>query len=375
MTYFCYFVFFLDSDYVWESGPNSFLPTPELMKFIAELGLSQEVVLADPSLPRFFYWPGYGVVKVPTGFFSFLSWPVMSLRGKWRMIKGLLGFHPPSPSSSSPSSLPSSESFEEFFTRHLGKEAYDRVIEPGLTGIFAGNNSNLGVYDCMPNLIEYEKAGGKRGSLLFGYLKKSKENKKNIEMNIEKIEKIENFSKNSPYTLLKPRKGSLGSFKFGLQTIPLTIQRRLEFENQLILKNSSIFLINRDETEKKWYVGIVPSNSLIEIRELEKKLNEANDENRDQLKKELKNKRDNLSISYIKADGLMLTIPSYSLAEIFSHSFQYLSSSLSREDLERIIQYLNEVYYPPMISVALAYPSKEFRVGFPSYISLHFLSF
>jgi len=78
-----------DADgFVWEEGPNSFQPTPDIMKTAYEVGIADELVLADGSLPRFVYWAGDGAGEklanlhaLPTNLpgdlldFNLLTWP------------------------------------------------------------------------------------------------------------------------------------------------------------------------------------------------------------------------------------------------------------------------------------------------------------
>ncbi len=49
-----------DEGFVWEEGPNSFQPTSYICRIVHELNITDELVLADGSLPRFVYWKGAG---------------------------------------------------------------------------------------------------------------------------------------------------------------------------------------------------------------------------------------------------------------------------------------------------------------------------
>lgn len=44
--------------YQWEEGPNSFTPSTVILRYVKDLGMIDELVLADPKLPRFVYWDG-----------------------------------------------------------------------------------------------------------------------------------------------------------------------------------------------------------------------------------------------------------------------------------------------------------------------------
>jgi protoporphyrinogen oxidase len=44
--------------FLWEEGPNRFSPTPALLKLAVDVGLKQELVLADRQLPRYVYRAG-----------------------------------------------------------------------------------------------------------------------------------------------------------------------------------------------------------------------------------------------------------------------------------------------------------------------------
>lgn len=42
--------------FIWEEGPNSFTPNAPILRLMSDIGLVDELVLADGGLPRFVYW-------------------------------------------------------------------------------------------------------------------------------------------------------------------------------------------------------------------------------------------------------------------------------------------------------------------------------
>ena len=60
------------------------------------------------------------------------------------------------------------ETRAQFGTRRLGSEAFDRLIDPMASGVFAGDASKLSLKSCFPRINEVEM---EYGSLIRGLLK------------------------------------------------------------------------------------------------------------------------------------------------------------------------------------------------------------
>jgi len=95
-------------------GPNSFQPSPTILRFAKDINKLDDLVLADPTLPRFVYWDGSlnalpGSIKDAVVSFDLLDWPA-----KIRAAFGALGFISARPENE--------ESIREFVTRHLGPQ-------------------------------------------------------------------------------------------------------------------------------------------------------------------------------------------------------------------------------------------------------------
>lgn len=106
-----YFVTYL---FTHSLGPNSFQPSPTILRFAKDINKLDELVLADPTLPRFVYWDGQlnalpGSIPDVVINFNLLDWPA-----KIRAGLGAIGLIAPRPESE--------ESIREFVTRHLGAQ-------------------------------------------------------------------------------------------------------------------------------------------------------------------------------------------------------------------------------------------------------------
>jgi oxygen-dependent protoporphyrinogen oxidase len=63
------------------------------------------------------------------------------------------------------------ETLEEFGTRHLGREAFEKLIDPMASGVFAGDARKMSLKSCFPRIHEVES---EYGSLIRGLIKLQK---------------------------------------------------------------------------------------------------------------------------------------------------------------------------------------------------------
>ncbi len=188
-----------DQGYLWEEGPNSFQPAPELMRLAVDVGLRDELVLADGKLPRFVFLNGK-LNALPMSPPSAIATKVLTWGGKIRLALGAIGFARPA--------MAGEESVDQFFTRLLGKQAVERLVAPFISGVYAGDPKRLSASAAFSKIARLETYGG----LLAGAILSSKERK---------------AKQTSDPNIPKTKSGELGSFRQGIKMLPEAIAAKL----------------------------------------------------------------------------------------------------------------------------------------------------
>jgi oxygen-dependent protoporphyrinogen oxidase len=155
-------------DFIIEGGPDTFLATkPWAVALCKELGLSERLHGTNPKNKNTYVLhkkklqplPDGLAMMIPTNIPSILKSQLVSWPGKARMG---LDFLLPSHNGAH------DESLGHFVSRRLGREAYENLIEPLMSGIYAGDGDLLSLRSTFPYLHDLEH---KYGSLAHGALK------------------------------------------------------------------------------------------------------------------------------------------------------------------------------------------------------------
>lgn len=150
-----------------EGGPDSFLSRkPRGPGLCEEVGLGDEIVGRKPENARTYVrrdgrlhpLPAGLTGMVPTDLDALADNPLLSPEGRERLAAEV--DLPPAPAGGD-------ESIASFFTRRLGREAYETLVEPLTTGIYAGDGELLSLGATFPGLRSLEL---EHGSVIRGLL-------------------------------------------------------------------------------------------------------------------------------------------------------------------------------------------------------------
>lgn len=149
-----------DAGYVMEVGPDVILAAkPAALELAQRVGLAERVVGTDPAARGSYILGRRGLQRLPEGLTGlvpsriapFVTTPLLSPLGKLRV--GLEYFIPPRGDDVD-------ESIESFVVRRLGREMYEHLVEPLLSGISAGDGSRLSMAAMFPQLRSMEREHG-----------------------------------------------------------------------------------------------------------------------------------------------------------------------------------------------------------------------
>ncbi len=165
--------------YLIERAADSFITNvPWALDLCRRIGFEDELIRTDGRFRKAFVLSRGRLLEVPQGFMLMVPsrmWPIMmspilSLRGKLRLAYEAL--------------IPrrktdADESLATFVKRRLGKETYERLVQPLIGGIYTADPEKLSMDATMPKFRDMEKNSGSlvRGALIPRRRKKQAEAK------------------------------------------------------------------------------------------------------------------------------------------------------------------------------------------------------
>lgn len=147
-------------DYQVDTGPDSFLSSkPDGIALIERLGLQDRVINTRPDgggtfilrKGRLVPLPEGITLLVPTQFRAVATTPLLTPLGKLRL---LLDYVLPARTSGP------EESVGDFVKRRMGRQAFEQLAEPLLSGIYAGDAAKLSLQSTFPRLLDVEQQYG-----------------------------------------------------------------------------------------------------------------------------------------------------------------------------------------------------------------------
>ncbi|MFO0706183.1 MAG: protoporphyrinogen oxidase [Nitrospira sp.] len=147
-------------DLVTEAGPDSFLSQkPAGLELCRKLGLTEQLINTNETGKKAFVWSRGRLHELPEGLITFvprqlgpflrsglLGWGALARMGLDVVLpKG---------------SVDGDESLASFFRRRFGAQAFDRVLEPLMAGIYAGDAEQMSLKATFPRFLELEQQYG-----------------------------------------------------------------------------------------------------------------------------------------------------------------------------------------------------------------------
>lgn len=204
--------------FIIERGPDSFLERKTSAAELAkEVGLEGQLVnnTAGSSFvlvnEKLHSMPKGAVMGIPTQITPFITTHLFSVQGKMRAAADLIMPR---------SKVSGDQSLGGFFRRRLGDEVVENLIEPLLSGIYAGDIDQLSLESTFPQFYEVER---KYRSLILG---------------------MKRTAPSAPKKTLNPKKqGIFQTLKGGLQSMVCAIEKKLP--PSVILKGTRVVKVSR----------------------------------------------------------------------------------------------------------------------------------
>lgn len=230
--------------FLFEQGPRSCRTKGSgqaTLELVEELGLQNQLIASDSSAQFRYVYVNHRLEKVPSHFWEFCRSPL--LKGIIpAIIRDLTVFK---------GHLPD-ESLYAFMTRRFNAQLAERLVDPLVSGIYAGDIRKLSLQSCFPLLHQWEQ---QHRSVIVGALKHRSQPSVN------------------PF-IAQWQKQNIFSFKQGMETLPAALAHQTEADirlkctvNKLIFNAEGIsVLFNQNESiEADHVISTLPAFTLASL--------------------------------------------------------------------------------------------------------------
>lgn len=216
--------------FVIEHGPDAFISTkPSAKALCEEFGIEEHFISTNAKVRRSFVVRNRKLIPVPEGFYMmapssflpFIKTPIFSLKGKLRILLDLF---------ISPQENPDDESVADFVRRRLGNEAFERMAQPMIGGIYTSDAENLSLNATFPRFLDMEREHGSIIKALINQKKKASQTSRDTS---------------------GPRYSLFLSFTNGMQTLVDTLAEKL---SECIQLNTKVKTIHQNDCDSTWQV-------------------------------------------------------------------------------------------------------------------------
>ena len=149
--------------FICENGPNTVLINNESIRdLISDLKIKNDIIYPNNNNNKRFLIKKGKLIKIPQSFGQYIKSNILSLSAKIRISFEIFI-----------KKSDNSMSVYDFFKRRFGKEFHDVLIEPFLTGVYAGNTRKMSIKHVLKKIWEVEQS---YGSVILGFIKKKSRN-------------------------------------------------------------------------------------------------------------------------------------------------------------------------------------------------------
>jgi oxygen-dependent protoporphyrinogen oxidase len=232
--------------FLLEAGADSFISEkPEAVALARRLGIEDRLIQTNESYRRSFIVregklrpvPEGFQLLAPTRFWPFVTTDIFSWAGKARMALDL--FLPRRPDTNGNEE----ESLAQFVRRRLGREAFERMAQPMIGGIYTADPEKLSLRATLPRFLEMERA---HRSIIHAMWKQRRSNSATVNQRHSQRTSSTSGVSGARYSLFL-------SFDRGLQVLVDKQSSRLNAVVRLNAKAESLIL---NQPSRRWQIRL-----------------------------------------------------------------------------------------------------------------------